>query len=1277
MKSQRYSKFFLCASALLTLQLLFCVSAPPNPYDLSNTKIYLTLVSSNGQISADSLADSVGNLIKVGITSNFPNYVDSIGLMFYTSDGNVEIDTVLKNLFLLKNNDTLWYKTSFATKDKRILVATVFAEGFKNPTRAYFNILDKPLNSVPHSWPHLEINGTKSITAAQICSLSVSALDSNSAQLHSFYVKQDTGSFTQFTPPFKWAPPTGFLGDHQVLFKVTDTDSPAYFDTQAVTITVTALIDTQPKLPHWNKDSVNLNGVEGSSISLTLFDISTGDSLSFILMPGLPAKDTIINAVYSYTFAAFDTNNYYPKIIVKDKKGNADTMMIHLWASIPSIVDTIGPRITKISGPATNTRTANPNDTLVYAITDQSGIDTVSWTLNSGASTVLLPDANNQYTTKAVLISYHSNKIIITASDKSSAHNKSSDTTILDYNVPPKANDQNLSTKKNTALPFTLTADPIDGDALSGWTIVTPPANGDLSGTSPALIYTPKTGFLGADSLSFTVMDGKNTSNAGKIKINVSDVLVAPIAGKTIADIVVNKGQPASFVATVNADANPSPVFSWFKEGGAVALSANQTYTISQTNYSDQGRYRYFVSNSQGKDTSNWITLTVKDVTKPVIVLKGANPQQILVGGTYTELGDSAYDDKDGIITSRVIIDASKVKPAQIGSYVVTYAVKDSAGNSADTMTRLVQIFGNAPTITKSSGNKETCVNVAAIFSVSATGSQPIKYQWMKGTAAAPGTSSDSTYTITPLSAADAGSFYCVVSNGISPDAQSQNMTLTVDSPPAISGIAANPSTMPVCQGTQVIFTVTATGMAPLTYSWKKNGTAISNGPNAATYTITAVAASDSGQYSCTVSNGCTSIANSSSIQLSIGISASVVTQPVDDTLNLPGGSAMFKITAVGNNLQYQWLKNGSIVNGANSATISVQNGTYGDKYKCRVFNACMADTSQEATLKIAYRISTLKTGTGSGIINPDSAYVVQGSNKVLLFSPNQGSLITQLLIDNIPISVASACTLKNVTTEHIVSVKFVAIPKLMKMISSKGKTFKMGCDTMEIAAPAHNIIFTNNFYMDSVEVTQGDYQALMSVNPSSQTGDSKLPVETVTWFDAVLYCNVRSKQYGLDTVYSYVSITGTPGHGTTNLDGINIDYSKTGFRLPTEAEWEFTCRAGTTSDYYWGSLIDGNYCWYDANSGFTTHDVATKLPNAWGMYDMSGNVYEWCNDWDGNYSGIDQTNPLGSSTGFMRIRRGGSLYDGPIYMRSAYRNSYYPFQSNNDFGFRCVISLL
>ncbi len=114
------------------------------------------------------------------------------------------------------------------------------------------------------------------------------------------------------------------------------------------------------------------------------------------------------------------------------------------------------------------------------------------------------------------MTTYHSNKIIITASDKSSAHNKSADTTILDYNVAPRAIDQNLSTKKNTALTFTLTADPIDGDTLSNWIVVTKPINGDLSGTAPALTYTPKTDFFGIDSLTFTVSDGKNTSNAGK-----------------------------------------------------------------------------------------------------------------------------------------------------------------------------------------------------------------------------------------------------------------------------------------------------------------------------------------------------------------------------------------------------------------------------------------------------------------------------------------------------------------------------------------------------------------------------------------------------------------------------------------------------------------------------------------------------------------------------------------------------------------------------------------
>jgi alpha-tubulin suppressor-like RCC1 family protein len=623
--------------------------------------------------------------------------------------------------------------------------------------------------------------------------------------------------------------------------------------------------------------------------------------------------------------------------------------------------DNAGPIIIKKSGPITNARTANPNDTLVYAITDQSGIDSVSWTLNKGASIVLTPETNGQYSIKAVLVTYRTNTIIITATDKSPAHNKSSDTTVLDYNVAPKANEQNLSTKKNTALSITLTADAIDGDTLSGWVVVTPPTNCDLSGTAPGLTYTPKLGFVGFDSLAFTVSDGKNISNTAKIKINVSDALIAPIAGKTIVDISANKGQAAAFVATVNADANPSPVFSWFKDGGSTSLSANQTYTIAQTSYSAQGRYRYLVSNSQGKDTSNWIALTVKDITKPVIVLKGANPQMILVGTTYAELGDSAYDDKDGVITSKVVIDISKVKNAQIGTYPVTYAVKDSSGNIADTVTRSVQINGNAPNIGKISGNKETCINVPAIFSVSATGSQPLKYQWMKGTAAAPGKNTDSIYSIIPISIADAGSFYCIVSNGISPDAQSQNMTLTVDSPPAITGIAATPSTMPVCAGTQVAFTVTANGAAPLTYSWKKNGAVIANASNNATYTITAVAASDSGQYSCIVSNGCSPAATSTNVQLSVKLPPTISVPTANTTVSKSvGDTVTLTVTAAGTGtLSYQWYKGSSTI-GTNSSAFPIKPVALTDSgaYTCVVSNGCGNVTSKVITVTVGSRPS-------------------------------------------------------------------------------------------------------------------------------------------------------------------------------------------------------------------------------------------------------------------------------------------------------------------------------
>jgi hypothetical protein len=243
----------------------------------------------------------------------------------------------------------------------------------------------------------------------------------------------------------------------------------------------------------------------------------------------------------------------------------------------------------------------------------------------------------------------------------------------------------------------------------------------------------------------------------------------------------------------------------------------------------------------------------------------------------------------------------------------------------------------------------------------------------MKGTAAAPGKSIDSTYTITPLSAADAGSFYCVVSNGISPDAQSQNMTLIVDSPPAISSTTASPSTMPVCQGTQVAFTVTATGTAPLTYSWKKNGVVITNGPNSATYTINSVVASDSGQYSCTVSNGCTPAAISNSIQLKITALPVFSFPPKDTTfVKWAGDSITLTVAASGTGaLSYQWYKGTTPLGAASASPTKLINpialadtGTY----TCAVSNGCNPVISKAIILK-AKVVAKVAAGDGHSLI--------------------------------------------------------------------------------------------------------------------------------------------------------------------------------------------------------------------------------------------------------------------------------------------------------------------
>jgi formylglycine-generating enzyme required for sulfatase activity len=231
-------------------------------------------------------------------------------------------------------------------------------------------------------------------------------------------------------------------------------------------------------------------------------------------------------------------------------------------------------------------------------------------------------------------------------------------------------------------------------------------------------------------------------------------------------------------------------------------------------------------------------------------------------------------------------------------------------------------------------------------------------------------------------------------------------------------------------------------------------------------------------------------------------------------------------------------------------------------------------------------------------------------------------------------------------------------------MVRVEGGTFQMGTASggESDERPVHTVT-VKSFYMGKYEVTQREWQAIMGNNPSRFKGDN-FPVESVSWFDAIEYCNKLSIKEGLTPTYR--------GSG----DNITCDWNANGYRLPTEAEWEYAAKGGI-KDYlvyeYSGGNNVGTVAWYGDNSGNGTHPVGTKAANSLGIYDMSGNVWEWCWDRYGNYTSGSQNDPRGPSSGADRVLRGGSWGNSAADVRSACRSVNTPSRRSNYFGFRLV----
>jgi hypothetical protein len=891
-----------CLSIFVLGFILFHCQLPSPPPSPDDSNIEVFLKSADGKTTGIEINDTIGNQIQIRLIFSLTNYIDSAKIEILAGP---TLEQEIPCRYKKERYDTVYVPYSFSTSGTRTIKVTGYIKNYNNiVSTVTIHVFDRSSTNQNHK-PVLIVPETQTVGVGQTISFPATATDPDSGQHITIKILNKPDSATFIADTFQWTPFPEDTGTIKVIFIATDNGLPIMSDTDSVVIT----INSKPvnRAPSWNPRKVQRSALPGTLFSYDLknkyFD-PDNDSLTLMLISAPPIRDTLIGNVYSFTPLASDTGKQTIHIKATDPSGLSDTLTIELMVSttITTIPDK-DPPVIKFQSPSKDTLISADSIEVKVTCADDSGISSVKGFLDASAFDLKkAASATNLWTGKVKGLPAGSYSTIkIVAADSSAARNSDSLSIRIKYDA-------------DTTKPIITRVIPAGDSASTNSSSYTITLNSnDASGIASVKATLGSQSFNGSkgqgDSWTVTIID--------LVPNSVNSIVV------TVSDSSLRKN-PKSHTFYIKYDPTMLDTIgpAIIQKSGPVSntIITNPLVTIVDSLF-----------DPSGIDSAYWR------------LNNGPAKMMVRTGGKYS-LTDS-------------------IKQEGFDTIVVT--VTDSASRHNVSKQVIIINYLIPPVITVQPVSKTVCAGIPAEFSVSASGSAPLSYQWRSGAVNPVNINNARSATYSPQTSSSGQSILsCVVSNGSGIEAVSNLCTLTVNVSPTITG----PNNQIICAGNNATLSVAAAGASG--YQWYSgsagSGTAIS-GATSSSYST-----QNAGSYYCVVAgNGCSA---SSSVATVTVNSAPSITGPTNQT-TCSGTNATLSVIAAGAS-GYQWYSgsagSGTAISGATSSSYSTQNA---GSYYCIVSgNGCSAISS----------VATVTVNSGPTVTGPVNQTICSGTNATL-----------------------------------------------------------------------------------------------------------------------------------------------------------------------------------------------------------------------------------------------------------------------------------------------------